>query len=300
METILDLEGTAILSTACKFSLTSISVRTDFFPSERKTHNTHIEDFDTLLGSEPDITCPLPTRESDTTIPEIGNWRPEGNSPTIPELGTWTTIDANSTAKVDNWSPSSTEIDLFAGNVSSNENAYAEDGCQEISSTTLQETSYSKSHNVRVIKHKPSAITFTDLPLDLISHGAGYDNDTQEDKESGDDAEEDVESDDVFTDLPRYKYTFTSIKRRSSHPRSPTHKIFIDSKEFFQGLSKKDQNNGTDLDEEERKTSTVGTFYSIATFTSLSPICMIDFFSVCELLKQIYYRMHLSIRLYTM
>ncbi|XP_073439438.1 uncharacterized protein [Dendrobates tinctorius] len=256
METILDLDGTSILSSACNFSLTSINMRADYFPSGRNTNETHLEDYDTLLGSEPDVNSQLDTRESNTKIHETSRWTIGDISPTTLELGNLATIETNPTDKFVDWLPSSTDNDLLPNNMSATENAGIEDGYQEISPTSLQpETSYSKSHNVRVIKHKPSAITFTDLPLDFICDSAGYENDTREDKESGDDTEEEDENDDVFTDLPRYKYTFTGIKRRSSHPRSPT-KIFADSKDIFQVFNKNSvRNHGTDLGEEERKLS---------------------------------------------
>ncbi|XP_075190055.1 uncharacterized protein LOC142289993 [Anomaloglossus baeobatrachus] len=255
METILDLEGSSILSSTCTFSLTSINVRTDFFPSGRNTNKIHLEDFDTLSESEPGVISHLHTRGSRTPISENSRWTIGDTNQTTIELRNWAAIEDNSTTKFDGWSPSSIANKLFPNNVSAIENAGSE-GYQEISPTLLQpETSYSKSHNVRVIKHKPSAITFTDLPLDVIFESTGYDDDTQEDKESGDDAAEDDENDDVFTDLPRYKYAFTGIKRRSSHPRSPT-KIFIDSKDIFQVFNKNSvRNNGTDLGEEERKMS---------------------------------------------
>lgn len=157
-----------------------------------------------------------------------------GSSTTAPELGNWPTDTSQ---------------------------------CQEMSPTSLEHEVTFGSRNIRVIKHKPSVITFTDFPFDIISDtilSDPLDNDTSEDKDSNDGSDEDQEDegDDVFTDLPPSKHTFTGIKRRSSHPRRLNGNI-SDSKGFGQLLPKRQWNNGMKLDDEERKSLMVSFYYSL-------------------------------------
>lgn len=79
-----------------------------------------------------------------------------------------------------------------------------------------------RSHEIRVIKHKPSAITFSDfefLPLEVNTElhiceaGDAGDFSSEEEKADGKD------DDDLFTELPLYEAFFNGLHRRNVFPR---------------------------------------------------------------------------------
>ncbi|XP_074941023.1 stAR-related lipid transfer protein 13 isoform X1 [Phalacrocorax aristotelis] len=82
-----------------------------------------------------------------------------------------------------------------------------------------------RSHEIRVIKHKPSAITFSDfkflsheanIKLHICEAGEAEDSSSEEEEADG------RENDDVFTELPLYEVFFNGLHRRNVSQRKQT------------------------------------------------------------------------------
>lgn len=83
-----------------------------------------------------------------------------------------------------------------------------------------------RSHEIRVIKHKPSAITFSDFKF--VSHEAntklhicetGEADEFSSEEEEADGRNDDDDDDDVFTELPLYEVFFNGVHRRNVSQR---------------------------------------------------------------------------------
>ncbi|XP_053564425.1 stAR-related lipid transfer protein 13 isoform X2 [Bombina bombina] len=136
------------------------------------------------------------------------------------------------------------ELDSYSDNVKSGKDSDRNEACADMvhkslyqvdglsnlptehsETSALSKSSNTRDHKICVIKHKPSAITFPDMPLDTVNSAVTICDIVDKEISGKNDTEcnsEEEENDDVFIDLPHTKYNFTGIKRRSSHPRKQT------------------------------------------------------------------------------
>ncbi|XP_053312035.1 uncharacterized protein LOC128473834 [Spea bombifrons] len=181
METFLECESIPIHSSVFQHPFISRRGISDSFHIESNGKNTELEISDNLLLSKATFTC----------LPSLGE-----SSISASGLGRYALVDqVVNTEDEYQYKPCGSLVDNSLSNIN----------------TTLRRT--------RVIKHKPSAITFPDISLETKICEI-LDDETTEGKLSIDEEVSADDDDDVFTDLPTYHLKFTGIKRRRSHPRN--------------------------------------------------------------------------------